>query len=226
MNDTTVAREPEAQAKGRMVLETFDHEGVRLLPSRFLDQVDGARRVYGAVPDDDILKGFRRAAGLPAPGTDMRGWCTQTSAVIFGQLMSGMARLGRATGDTQLTDKAIRLFQGWRATLAPDGNARMRLYDWDKLVCGLVDLDRYAGVSDALSVLELTTAWAARTFDRARKAADGHDFWGAGPGDTSEWYTLPENLYRAYLASGRRPFSPGRASLDAAQAPQQPSANV
>jgi uncharacterized protein len=206
MNDTTVARGAEPRAKGRMVLETFDHDGVRLLPSRFLDQVEGARRVYGAVPDDDILKGFRRAAGLPAPGTDMRGWCTQTSAVIFGQLMSGMARLGRATGDTQLTDKAIRLFAGWRATLAPDGNARMRLYDWDKLVCGLVDLDRYAGVSDALPVLELTTAWAARTFDRTRRAADGHDFWGAGPGDTSEWYTLPENLYRAYLASGRRAF--------------------
>jgi len=206
MNDTTVARGAEERAKGRMVLETFDHEGVRLLPSRFLDQVEGARRVYAAVPDDDILKGFRRAAGLPAPGTDMRGWCTQTSAVIFGQLMSGMARLGRATSDAQLIDKAIRLFEGWRATLAPDGNARMRLYDWDKLVCGLVDLDRYVGVTDALSVLELTIAWAARTFDRARRPADGHDFWGAGPGDTSEWYTLPENLYRAYLASGRRPF--------------------
>ena len=206
MNDSTVARDAEERAKGRMILETFDHEGVRLLPSRFLDQVEGARRVYAAVPDDDILKGFRRAAGLPAPGTDMRGWCTQTSAVIFGQLMSGMARLGRATGDAQLIDKAIRLFEGWRATLAPDGNARMRLYDWDKLVCGLVDLDRYAGVTDALPALELTTAWAARTFDRARRPADGHDFWGAGPGDTSEWYTLPENLYRAYLASGRRPF--------------------
>src|SRR5206468_3665559 len=83
------------------------------------------------------------------------------SAVIFGQLMSGMARLGRATSDAQLIDKAIRLFEGWRATLAPDGNARMRLYDWDKLVCGLVDLDRYAGVTDALPALELTTAWAA-----------------------------------------------------------------
>ena len=36
----------------------------------------------------------------------------------------------------------------------------------------------------------------------ARRPADGHDFWGAGPGDTSEWYTLPENLYRAYLFFG------------------------
>jgi hypothetical protein len=45
-------------------------------------------------------------------------------------------------------------------------------------------------------------AWASRTFDRSRQPADGHDFWGAGPGDTPEWYTLSENLYRGYLFFG------------------------
>jgi hypothetical protein len=68
------------------------------------------------VPNDDILKGFRREAGLPAPGNDMRGWCSKTSAVIFGQLLSGMSRLSRATGDDELRDKAITLFEGWRET--------------------------------------------------------------------------------------------------------------
>ena len=34
-----------------------------------------------------------------------------------------------------------------------------------------------------MPVLEETTAWAARTFDRTRRPADGHDFWGAGPGE-------------------------------------------
>ena len=46
-----------------------------LLPSRFHDQVEQAREVYGALPNDDILKGFRREAGLPAPGDGMNGWC-------------------------------------------------------------------------------------------------------------------------------------------------------
>lgn len=187
---------------GRTVLEPFDYQGVRLLPGRFLDQVEQARALYGGIPNDSILKGFREQAGLPAPGEPMKGWCSATSAVIFGQLVSGLVRLGRATGDTALSAKAAALFEGWRETLPPDGNARMRLYDWDKLVCALVDLHEYQGREDALAALRFTTEWAARTFDRARNPADDHDFWGAGPGDTSEWYTLSENLYRAYLASG------------------------
>ena len=65
-------------------LQPFDYDGVRLLPSRFRAQVERAREVYGAIPNDDILKGFRRNAGLPAPGQNMRGWCSQTSSVIEG----------------------------------------------------------------------------------------------------------------------------------------------
>jgi DUF1680 family protein len=191
-----------APAHGKTILKPFDYRNVRLLPGRFLTQVEQARELYGSLSNDDILKGFRRMAGLPAPGDDMKGWCTATSAVIFGQLMSGMVRLGRATGDDRLVDKAIVLYEGWSETFASDGNARMRLYDWDKLVCGLVDLAHYAGVSSAVAALRKTVEWAARTFDRTRQPADGHDFWGAGPGDTSEWYTLPENLYRAYLFFG------------------------
>jgi uncharacterized protein len=188
--------------KGKTALHPFDYMNVRLSPSRFRDQVEQARSLYGAIPNDDILKGFRREAGLSAPGAGMKGWCQSTSAVIFGQLMSGMIRLGRATGDRRLIDKAIALYDGWAETLAADGNARMRPYDWDKLVCGLVDVVSYGGADRALSTLKRTVEWAARTFDRSRKPADGHDFWGAGPGDTSEWYTLPENLYRAYFLSG------------------------
>src|SRR5215472_10653529 len=198
-------RRDQSHTKVGQIADTFNYEGVRLLPSRFLTQVDRARNVYGSIPDENILKGFRLSAGLPAPGTGMRGWCASTSAVIFGQLLSGLARLGKATGCSVLTNKAIALFEGWRETLPQDGSAQMRLYDWDKLICGLIDLHKYAGV-DTLPELRRTTQWAARTFDRSRHAADGHDFWGAGPGDTSEWYTLPENLYRAYELSGEELF--------------------
>ena len=192
----------------RAVLETFDYDGVRLLPSRFQEQAEQARDVYFSIPNDDILKGFRRAAGLRAPGNDMRGWCSETSSVIFGQLLSGMARMSRATGDHALRDKALALLDGWKETIGRDGPAGMRLYEWEKLVCGLVDLHRYAGCQDAMPLLERLTAWAARTFDRSRQTADAFDFWGAGPGGkrTSEWYTLPENLYRAYLMSGNPLF--------------------
>lgn len=184
------------------VLRSFDHAGVRLLPGRYQAQVAHAAALYGGIDNDALLKGFRRAAGLPAPGEDLKGWASANASVVFGQIMGGLARLGRATGDAALIAKARALFAGWRETLAPDGNAKMRLYDWEKLLGGLLDLHEYAGEPEALPVLRLTAGWAARTFDRTRAPADGHDFWGAGPGDTSEWYTLPENLYRAFMLSG------------------------
>ena len=195
-----------AHARGRAVLEAFDYDGVRLLPGRLEAQVRSAREVYGSIPNDSILKGFRRENGLPAPGEDLRGWCKTRSAVIFGQLLSGLARMGRATGDRSLWDKANALLAGWHETLPADGNLRLRPYDWEKLVCGLVDLHHYAGSAAALPILRQITEWASRTFDRTRRHSDNFDFWGAGPGATQEWYTMPENLYRAYLATGDRIF--------------------
>jgi len=203
MTDLNVS---SVHAKGRAVLETFDYDGVRLLPGRLEAQVRAARNVYGSIPNDSILKGFRRENGLPAPGEDLRGWCKTRSAVIFGQLLSGLARLGRATGDRSLWDKANALLAGWHETLPADGNLRLRPYDWEKLVCGLVDLHHYAGSADALPILRQITEQASRTFDRTRRHSDNFDFWGAGPGSTQEWYTMPENLYRAYLATGDRLF--------------------
>src|SRR5690242_16212849 len=100
-------------------LQSFDYDGVRLLPSRVREQVERACEVYGTIPNDDILKGFRRNAGLSAPGKDMRGWCAETSSVIFGQLLSGMARMSRATGDRALREKAVALLEGWTETLRP-----------------------------------------------------------------------------------------------------------
>ena len=116
---TTDRNASMARAAVSPIMNTFDYDGVTLLPSRFRDQMLQAREVYFGVPNDDILKGFRREAGLPAPGNDMRGWCSKTSAVIFGQLLSGMSRLSRATGDDELRDKAIALFEGWRETMDP-----------------------------------------------------------------------------------------------------------
>jgi hypothetical protein len=192
--------------RGTAVLQPFDYDGVRLLPGRMLAQVNDARAMYGAIPNDDLLKGFRRAAGLPAPGTDMRGWCANTTGGIFGQLLSGMARMGRATGDGALIEKAVLLLEGWERTLPADGDSSMRPYDFEKLVCGLVDLHEYAGVAKAIPLLERITERAAARFDRSRSRAGNFDFQATGPGRTTEWYTLPENLYRAYLLSGRGLF--------------------
>ncbi|HEX3877610.1 MAG TPA: beta-L-arabinofuranosidase domain-containing protein [Bryobacteraceae bacterium] len=194
-----------AAPDSRIRLETFDYDGVRLLDSRWKDQVQQARDYYFNLADDDILKGFRAAAGLPAPGTTLGGWCEKDSSPIFGQWLSGMARLSRATGDTALHDKAVRLLTGWGKTVKPNGDCGMRHYAWEKLVCGLVDMRVYGREDSAVPLLERVTDFAMQNFSRANRPAS-RDPHGSFSGNPSEWYTLGENLYRAYQATGNEKF--------------------
>ena len=69
-------------------------------------------------------------------------------------------------------------------------------YIYDKMVGGLVDMYLYAGSKDALKALARITDWAIAHLDRRNIYA-----FNAGEGPT-EWYTLSENLYRAFLATG------------------------
>ena len=109
----TTSSASAAPAPGHRI-QAFDYEGVRLLPSRWTDQIDTARAWYMAIPDDDILQGFRTAAGLPAPGKPLGGWCKEDSATVFGQWLSGMARLSKATGDSAMRDKASAYWRDGR----------------------------------------------------------------------------------------------------------------
>ena len=79
-------------------IQTFNYDGVRLGKSRWNDQYLRARDFYFNVSNDDILQGFRAAAGLPAPGKPLGGWCEKDTSVVFGQWLSGMSRMYRATG--------------------------------------------------------------------------------------------------------------------------------
>ncbi len=189
----------------KILLDPFEYRGVKLLNSRFLQQYQSARDYYFSVPDDDILKGFREAAGLPAPGQTLGGWCSRNSATVLGQWLSGMARMYRATGDSAVRDKAVRLVTEWGKTIKPDGDCGMRHYTYDKMVCGLVDLQLYADFPDSIPLLEKITDWASRTFSRenvpARARPDG-----VYQGRPSEWYTLSENLYRAFQLTGNPKF--------------------
>jgi DUF1680 family protein len=188
-------------AAARVKLEAFDYGGVRLLPSRWQRQYQAARAFYASVGDDDILHGFRAAAGRPAPGRPLGGWCGKDSSTVFGQWLSGMARMARATGDAQMRDKAVRLFRDWSGTIKPDGDCGMRHYAFDKLVCGLLDLARYADHADAVAALEKVVAFAQRSFSRENELADpAHEqrYYGR----PQEWYTLGENLLRAHALTG------------------------
>jgi len=198
----TLQRLQPAESSTRSVIEPFDYRGVRLGESRWLDQYLGARGFYLGLDEDDILKGFRASVGLPAPGHTLGGWAVKTTGGVFGQWLSGLSRMFRATGDGAAREKAIRLMTEFAKTVKSDGDCGMRHYPFDKLVCGLVDMQLYAGVQDAITLLEKITDWASKTFDRENVPASRSLYFGR----PNEWYTLSENLLRAYAATGNPKF--------------------
>jgi hypothetical protein len=209
----------------KVYLETFEYENVRLLDSPLKKQVDETRQFYFNMPNDDILIGFRRRAGLPAPGSEYAGWYGGEADVpdkfkdwwmrgdtfnTFGQWLSGMARLGKATHDQALLDKAGFLMTEWAKTIEPNGyfyyskHPITEHYIYEKTVQGLVDLYAYGGRQDALPHLEKITDFAIANLDRSRKpcAPTAADWASQGV----EWYTIPENVYRAYQLTGNRKY--------------------
>ena len=194
----SLAKEAAAPLPARNIIEPFNYDGVKLRPSRWQKQHQAARDFWLGLSEDDILHGYRQAGGLPAPGKALGGWCRRTSDTVFGQWLSGLSRLAKATGDTEIRDKAVRLFTEWSKTIGPDGNCRMGHYAFDKLVCGLVDLDMHGGCPEAGAMLEKVCDRAAKTLSRENAPATP-----ASPsGAPHEWYTLSENLYRAWQWTG------------------------
>lgn len=162
--------------------------------------VANAAEVYGELPIDRVLKGFRVAAGLPAPGPGLSGWASETAEATFGQWVSGLARMSRVLKDSSLAARAVDLVDGYAATLPKSGKTTMAIYGWEKLVCGLVDTFVYAGYDVASELLSKVVR--AASFDMSRPIPVPNDPAGAGTELTREWYTLPENLYRGFEASG------------------------
>lgn len=185
-------------------LHPFDYQGARLLDSRWSEQARAGRDYYFGLTNDNILAGFRAEAGLPAPGSNpVRGWGIQpTPGAIFGQWLSGMSRLQRATGDAELRQKAADLLDGWTRTLPASGGPEMSHYQFDKMTCGLVDLYLYAGVDEAIPVLQRLADHGSATLNRDRIPASADRFFGS----PNEWYTLSENLYRAFQVTGDERF--------------------
>lgn len=200
----SLALEPPT-APSKIKIESFDYQNVHLSGSRWQKQYQAARDFYLGVSNDDILHGYRAAAGLPAPGKALGGWCATNSNTVFGQWLSGMSRFYRATDDNEMKDKAVLLFTEWAKTVKPDGNCGMGHYPFEKLVGGLVDLQLYAGYDGAGAMLEKVVDYAIKSLDRTRAPAAPRP-WEMHSGKPLEWYTVGENLHRAYQLTGKTKF--------------------
>ena len=196
-----------ADAGGKMVLEPFDYKGVTLDDGSLRRQFDEARDFYLRIPLDDMLKGYRRHAGLPAPGVEMGGWYSDDVGNIYGQVISGLSRMYAATGDPACLARVNAMVSEWGKCIGPDGycfasdHPQGIAYIFDKLVGGLVDAIVYCDNKEAVGYLAHITDWGEEHINRVKDYANA-DGAGCARVDWSEWYTLGENYYRAYLATG------------------------
>ncbi len=204
---------------GATRLEQFAYSDVELLAGPMLDQFNQNHSLFMNLSEDALLKPFRQAAGLPAPGEDMGGWYSWSKDFdpprnmtgyipghTFGQYVSGLARAYAATGDKPTQEKLRRLVLGYAQTISPRfwQNYCLPAYTSEKTTCGLIDAYQFADVKEAMAVLDHATDVVLpflpeKALSRPEMQARPH------PNISYTWdetYTLPENFFLAYKRSG------------------------
>lgn len=183
------------------IIEPFNYEGIRLLPGKWQQQYEDVKEFYLSLDPNSILHPFRMRAHGRAPGKSLGG-AYGGSALGFGQWLAGMSRIAKVTNDDALSVRTIYLMNEFGKTIEDDGfygtRSRERApghYGYDKIVGGLVDVYEYLGEPKALEYLDKITTWAEKNLDRSNEYALPR-----------EWYTLAENLYRAYELTGEQRY--------------------
>ncbi len=200
-------------------LSQFDYGQVTLLDGPMLDQFTRNHKFFLTLDEDGLLKPFRERAGMPAPGPVMGGWYNDSPNYdppknmtgyipghSFGQYLSGLARAYAVTGDRPTQEKVQRLVKGFSATVTEKfyNDYPLPAYTFDKTNMGLLDAHAFAADPMALPVLSHATDAVlphlpAGAQTRQEACALPHKnpsyCW-------DETYTLPENLYLAWLRSG------------------------
>lgn len=195
-------------------LQEFGYGDVTITSPLHEQQLQETHAVVMGLSDDSLLKPFRAMIGQAAPGEDLGGWYRYdpdydwhtfdagfAPSATFGQWVSALARYHAITGSKEARDKVLRLNRLYAQVIAGEfyENNRFPAYCFDKLVCGLIDSQKYAGDPDAFAILQ-KTADAALPHLPA-KAVEHGTSWRPGKDESWTWdesYTMPENLFLAY----------------------------
>jgi DUF1680 family protein len=208
---------------GTAKLAQFDYSQVELLEGPMRDQFRANHAFFLGLDEDALLKPFRQAAGLAAPGEDMGGWYSWSNEFdppnnmtgyvpghSFGQYLSGLARAYAVTSDPATQAKINRLVRGFGQATSPKfySDYPLPAYTFDKSNCGLIDAHQFAHDPDALAVLARATDAVfpylpSKALTRAEMAQKPHKniSW-----TWDESYTLPENFFLAYKRSGEKRY--------------------
>ena len=179
-------------------MNSFDYQNVELRDPHFKGQREILTETYLAISNDDLLHYFREIAGIPDAAFGLAGWYGK-GASTFGQILSALSHLYQTTGDARIREKALTLAEGWGdCARASDKVIDINdTYAYDKLMCGFIDLYLYLGFHEGITYCKWLTKSADRRFKRDIKR-DGLQDEGLWENRMIEWYTLPEQLLRAY----------------------------
>jgi len=152
--------------------------------------------------------------GQPAPGEELGGWYQYDAhnedhlfeigfapGCTFGQWVSALARAYAINRSPETREKVLRLNRLYAKAIGGDFYEKTRFpaYTYDKLVCGLIDSQKYVGDLDAFAILAETTKAALPHLPP--KAVEHGLRWRSNPDDSYTWdesYTISENLFLAY----------------------------
>ncbi len=180
-------------------IKNFNYRNVELLDSHWRRQRENTVETYLGIENDDLLHYFRVLAGLSDNSNGLAGWYGN-NASTFGQKLGAFARLYLTTGDERLKEKAVALADGWGECAAASKKVIdvNDTYVYDKLMGGFLDMLEYLEYEPAKEYIRLLTQSASRRFDQTVER-DGLQVMA---GNMIEWYTLPEQLYRAWMLTG------------------------
>ncbi len=196
-------------------LHQFEYGDVTLASDLHEKQLEETHSVLMSLSEDSLLKPLRQMSGQPAPGDDLGGWYHYepdfkwgennnigfAPSCTFGQWVSALARMYAIRKDEATRGKVLRLNGLYAQTISDSYYEKNRFptYCYDKIVCGLIDSQKYVGDPRAFSILDRTTKTALPHFPP--RAVEHGRPWRANKDDTWTWdesYTISENLFLAY----------------------------
>ena len=195
----------QTQSPAREKLYVLRYSDVKLTGGPLRAQQERIHASYMGLDEDRLLKVYRQRAGLPAPGEDMGGWYDADGfgpGQVLGQIISGLSRFYCSTGAAATQGKVKRLVEGFAATIDADdywypslkSSTSCAAYTLDKVLIGMLDAYRFAGVSAALDVARRCIKGSMRylpprAYERFEAPKQAY---------YDEPYTLPENLFYTY----------------------------
>jgi DUF1680 family protein len=209
------------EAADESPLQEFGYGEVDLAPGLAQTQFEQTQAVLMSLNEDSLLKPWRLRADLAAPGPDLGGWYDElpldktesgghgfAPCHCFGQWISALARGYAITRSPATRERLQRLVDLYGQAISSRfyKNFRYPAYNYDKMVIGLIDAHRFAGLEGAYQLLERTTDAAEphlppRALDRDEPQRKWRKSIGDNTSDDYTWdesYTLPENLYLAW----------------------------